>query len=142
MRRAFLINTDRNNKSITLHPDFDGVSLLHYPGIKQVYYGTIKGKGSFIKFNEKRKACSYSDIYGMALREHIKTMVFNGRKDDSLMTKMGYKLLYQPSAASAVPDGDFYIYGKKITQIIFFINSKTVSRLILRIDISPIHCLF
>lgn len=109
---SFLVRSHRNKGSIILHPDFEGMALLHYAGIRQVYYCTIHGKGSFIRFNDKRKPCSYTHIYNIASKEHIQTMVFNGPKDDSLMNKIGYSLIYKPAAPSTVSDEVFYIYGR------------------------------
>jgi hypothetical protein len=110
---AFLIKTGRNNNKILLHPDFEGMALLHYGEIKEVYYPTISGYGSFIKFNDKRKPRSYNDIYKIALRNDIETLVFNWRKSDSAIKAIGYQLIYSPTVPSTVPDEDFWIYGKK-----------------------------
>lgn len=109
---AFLIKSHRNNDSIILHPDFEGMALLHYGAINKVYYPTIKARGSFIKFSNKRKACSYKDIYTLALRDDIETMVFNNRKNNSLVNSFGYRLIYQPTTTSTVSDEDLWIYGK------------------------------
>lgn len=110
---AFLLKTGRNNNKIVLHPDFEGMALLHYAGINEIYYPTINGYGSFIKFNDKRKPRSNRDIYKIALRDEIETMVFNGRKSDSAINAIGYELIYSPTIHSTVPDEDFWIYGKK-----------------------------
>jgi hypothetical protein len=110
---SFLIKTGRNNEDIILHPDFEAMALLHYAGIKRVYYCTIHGKGSFIKFSDARKPCSYNEIYKIAVSKQIATMVFNGIKNDSLMNRIGYQLIYQPPTRSTVSDEDFYMYGKK-----------------------------
>lgn len=109
---SFLVRSHRNDSDIILHPDFEGMALLHYAGISNVYYATIKGRGSFIRFNDKRKPVSYEDIYRMALKEHIGTMIFNGPKDDSVIAKMGYRLEYKPQVQSTVGDEDFYIYAR------------------------------
>jgi hypothetical protein len=110
---AFLVKTGRNNNKIVLHPDFEGMALLHYGRINEIYYPTVNGYGSFIKFNDKRKPRSYRDIYKIALRKEIETMVFNGRKSDSVINAIGYELIYSPTIHSTVPDEDFWIYGKK-----------------------------
>ena len=116
---AFLIKTHRNNDKIILHPDFEGMSLLHYGRINQVYYPTINERGSFIKFSDKRKPCSNEEIYTRALRDDIETMVFNNRKSDSIVNLFGYRLIYQPATTSTVSDENFWIYGKIKRQVIY-----------------------
>lgn len=110
---AFLIKTNRNDGQIILHPDFEGMALLHYGKIDSVFYPTINTRGSFIKFSNQRKPRSYKDIYNLAMRNDIQTMVFNSKKDDSLVDSYGYELIYQPPTTSTVHDEDFWIYGKK-----------------------------
>lgn len=110
---AFLINTNRNNGKIILHPDFEGMALLHYGKIDSVFYPTINKRGSFIKFSNQRKPRSYKDIYHLALRNDIETMVFNSRKSDSVINSYGYELIYKPPKTSTVHDEDFWIYGKR-----------------------------
>lgn len=110
---TFLTNSGRNNDKILLHPDFEAMALLHYGSINQVYYPTIDARGSFIKFNDKRKPRSYKDILKIGPRDDIETMVFNGRRNDSAINAIGYELLYYPKIHSTVPDEDFWIYGKK-----------------------------
>lgn len=109
---SFLVANHRNNDKIILHPDFEGMSLLHYGAIDKVFYPTINDRGSFIKFSERRKPQSNRDIYNLALRDDIETMVFNNRKSDSIVNLFGYKLIYKPARTSTVPDEDFWIYGK------------------------------
>jgi hypothetical protein len=109
----FLTRSHRNNDKIILHPDFEGMSVLHYGKINQVYYPTIDGRGSFIKFSTARKPRSYWDIFKIAQRDDIETMVFNNRKNDSIINAIGYQLIYNPKTTSAVHDEDFWIYGKK-----------------------------
>ncbi|MDQ6815331.1 MAG: hypothetical protein M3040_16470 [Bacteroidota bacterium] len=109
---AFLIATHRNSNRIILHPDFEGMSLLHYGSIASVFYPTINDRGSFMKFSTRRKPRSYRDIYNLALRDDIETMVFNNKRNDSIVNTFGYKLIYAPTQSSTVHDEDFWIYGK------------------------------
>jgi hypothetical protein len=110
---AFLKETNRDTGNILLHPDFYGMSVVHYTNVPKVFYSISKSWGSFIKFNDTRKPRKLADIYRDVKNENIHTMIFNSKLSDSVATYFGVNLLYAPAYSSAVEGEDFFIYGKK-----------------------------
>jgi len=109
---AFLKETKRDT-NVLIHPDFYGMSLLHYAHLKKVYYPISESWGSFIRFNTARKPKKFSDIYKIANREQVQTMIFNSPLTDSVLNQFGFDLIYAPPNPSTVTGEDFYIYGRR-----------------------------
>ena len=110
---GFLKSTKRDSGRILIHPDFYGMSVVHYAELNKVYYPISERWGSFVKFDSARKPHKISEILSLANTEKIETIIFNSRLSDTVLTKIGFESVYTPAFSSTAAGEDFFIYGRK-----------------------------